>query len=257
LPSGFLSSSAVALSAWAALAAIAGALAGLRLAGLRRGARGVAPFSGGVLLGVSLFAVLPELAREIGWGLGVALFAAGYGVLFAVNRTVYPVCPACSHDHDHDGCASALHGFAAPLAAAAAVHSLLDGWSIATAEWGTADLRLAVPLSVALHKVPEGVALGAILRASMASRPMVFIACVSVESVTVFGALAEEWAAARLGSAWIWYPMALAGGFFCFLGFHAVHGEWRRRGRPQPVMAGIAGMAGAAAFQQGLRAFLR
>ncbi len=245
------------MSAWAALAAVAGAVAGLSLTGARRGTRAMVPFSGGVLLGVSLFTMLPELAREIGWTPGVALFAAGYAVLFVLNRTVYPVCPACSHDHDHAGCASALHGFAAPLISAASLHSLLDGWSIATSEWGPADLRLAIPLAVALHKVPEGIALGAILRASVPSRPQAFFWCVCAESTTIVGAVLGGLVAPRLGAAWLWYPLALAGGFFCYLGFHAVHEEWQRRGQAHPVMAGIAGMAGAAAFQQSLRAFLR
>ncbi len=245
------------MSLWAALAAVTGAIAGLSLTGARRGTRAMVPFSGGVLLGVSLFSVLPELARELGWVSGVALFAAGYGILFVVGRTVYPVCPACSHDHDHAGCASSLHGFAAPLISAAALHSLLDGWSIATSEWGTPDLRLAIPIAVALHKVPEGIALGSILRASIASRSQAFFWCVCAESATIAGAVIGDLIAPHLDTAWLWYPLALAGGFFCYLGFHAVHEEWQRRGAAQPVMAGIAGMAGAAAFQQSLRAFLR
>jgi len=79
-----------------------------------------------------------------------------------LNR-YYPVCPTCAHDHDHHSCFTELHGFAGPLIAAAALHSFLDGWSVATAQ-------LAVPLAAALHKVPEGVALGGILRASVKTR---------------------------------------------------------------------------------------
>ncbi len=49
--------------------------------------------------------------------------------------------------------------------------------------------------------------------------------------------------------------LALAGGSFIYLGFHAIHGEWRR-GVPAFVPA-LTGAAGAAALQQGLRVFFR
>ena len=107
---------------------------GLWLTGLRRRVRLVVPLSAGVLLGVVGFGLLPELVTEIGWGTSLTLAAAGYGLLLVVNRYAYPVCPTCSHNHDHDACSTELHGFAAPLIAAAAVHSFLDGWSIATAQ---------------------------------------------------------------------------------------------------------------------------
>ena len=87
------------------------------------------------------------------------------------NRYVYPVCPMCAHDHDHSACSTELHGFAGPLIVAAALHSFLDGWSIATVQLGVPlGLRVAVPLAIALHKLPEGIALGGILRASLRTR---------------------------------------------------------------------------------------
>src|SRR5438876_1175755 len=118
----------------ATLVGICGCLLGLWLTGLRQRARAVVPFSAGVLLGVSLFGLVPELAGEIGWLTSGLLFAGGYGTLLLVNRYVYPVCPTCAHDHDHNACATELHGFAGPLFIAAAMHSFLDGWSIATVQ---------------------------------------------------------------------------------------------------------------------------
>jgi len=40
----------------------------------------------------------------------------------------------------------------------------------------------------------------------------------------------------------------MAGGCFFYLGFHAVHGEWRRRKRWVAFVPGITGAAGAAAL---------
>ena len=126
--------SGLLLPALATAVGLAGAALGLWLTGMRRRARVVVPFSAGVLLGVALFGLLPELAVEMGWAPSLALFAAGYVLLIAIDRYVYPVCPVCAHDHDHGACATELHGFAGPLLAAAALHCFLDGWSVATAQ---------------------------------------------------------------------------------------------------------------------------
>ena len=100
---------------------------GLWLTGLRHRVGPALAFSAGVLLGVTAFGLLPELAGANGWPASLLLFAAGYGLLLAINRFVYPVCPTCAHDHEHRGCSSELHGFGVPLVSAAAIHSFLDG----------------------------------------------------------------------------------------------------------------------------------
>src|SRR5215472_3133596 len=170
----------------ATLVGILGAVLGIWLTGLRQRARTVVPFSAGVLLGVAVFGLVPELASELGWRPTLLLFAAGYGVLLLVNRFVYRVCPTCAHDHDHSACSTELHGFAGPLIAAAAVHSFLDGWSIATVQLAVPlGLRVAVPLAVALHKLPEGIALGGILRASVKSRRVALGWAVLAEGATL------------------------------------------------------------------------
>jgi zinc transporter ZupT len=242
----------------ATVAAVVGAWLGLSLAGIHSRARRMVGFSGGLLAGVALFGLLPELVDEIGWLLGVLLLASGYALLMVVDRYVHPVCPSCSHDHDHDECASTLHGFATPLVLAAAFHAFLDGWSIATSQSaGAAGLRLSLPLALILHKIPEGLALGAILRASLASRGMVFGWCLAAESVTLLGAASGLAMAARVGEHWLHYPLAAAGGCFLYLGFHAIHAEWRTRRTWTAFLPGATGAAGAAFLQHGVRAFLR
>jgi zinc transporter ZupT len=237
--------------------AVCSAGLGLWLTGARERARLAVPFSAGVLLGVALFGLFPEIGGELGWVAAALLFAAGYGLLFGVNRYVYPVCPSCSHDHNHDACATVLHGFATPLIAATAVHAFLDGWSMTTVQgMATLDIRVTVPLAVAVHKIPEGIALGAILWASMRSRPAALAWCVAAEGCTILGGAVGLALAPRLGTGWVLYPLAVAGGCFFFLGFHAVHEEWKRRGAVPAFMPALTGAAGAAALQQGVRALL-
>jgi zinc transporter ZupT len=151
-----------------------------------------------------------------------------------------------------------LHGFAVPLVAATAVHAFLDGWSMATVQ-AVAGMyvRVTVPLAVGLHKIPEGMALGAILWASMRSRPAAFAWCVAAESCTLLGGAVGLVLAPKLGAVWILYPLAVAGGCFFFLGFHAIHEEWKRRGPLPAMMPALTGAAGAAALQQGVHALFR
>jgi len=242
----------------ATLVGILGAVLGLWLTGLRQRARAVLPFSAGVLLGVALFGLVPELSIEIGWRATVLLFAMGYGALLLINRFVYRVCPTCAHDHDHNSCASELHGFAAPLIIAASVHSFLDGWSVATVQLTVPlGLRVAVPLAVALHKLPEGIALGGILQAAVKSRRAALVWVVLAEGATLLGGALGLMMGPHLGSEWITYPMGVAAGWLFYLGYHAVHEEWKRRGAGPAFASSAAGVAGAAVIQRGVEALFR
>jgi zinc transporter ZupT len=257
LPVHLPGASGIAAPALATAVGLGGAALGLWLTGMRRRARAVVPFSAGVLLGVALFGLVPELAGDLGWAASLLLFAAGYGLLLLLNR-YYPVCPTCSHDHDHHSCSTELHGFAGPLIAAAALHSFLDGWSVATAQLAVPlGLRVAVPLAVALHKVPEGVALGGILRASVKTRGVALGWASLAEGATLVGGALGLLMAPHLGTQWITYPLGVTAGWLFYLGYHAVHEEWRSRGPRPAFVSALAGIAGAAALQRGAEALFR
>lgn len=242
----------------ATAAALGGAVLGIFLEGAGRGTRVIVPFAAGLLMGISFFGVLPEVVAGTGWLAGLALFGAGYVLLRLINRHLFPVCPSCSHDHDHAVCTTALHGFAAPMVLAAAVHSTLDGWSIVTAQWAALPgVRLALPVAFVLHKIPEGIALGTLSRAAVRSRWAAFGWCLLCEGVTMVGGAAGLAFTPILGERWISYPLAIAGGTFLYLAFHAVHGEWKRRGAIPAFIPALTGAAGAAALQHGAEVFLR
>lgn len=237
---------------------VGGVILGLWLTNAGRRTRLVVPFSAGVLLGVVLFGLLPELIEEVGWPITGLFFAGGYALLFWISRHVVPICPTCSHDHDHDACRTVLHGFAAPLIAASMLHSFFDGWSIATVQLASQNsIRLAVALAVGLHKIPEGIALGAMVRAAVASRSTALFWSVLVEAATLAGGILGLAIAPRLGTAWITYPLGLAAGWLFYLGAHAIHEEWKRRGPVPAFMTALSGAAGAAALQQGVQRWFR
>lgn len=237
--------------------AVLSAAAGLLLTGVPKRGTQLVPFSAGLLLGIVAFGVWPELAEAYGWARSLGLLGGGFALLWCVNRYLYPVCPTCSHTHDHESCAISLHGFALPLIAVAAVHSVLDGWGIAASrDEGSGGLGLAVFLGVAFHKVPEGLAYGAILRAALRSRAGAFAGVLATQLPTMIGELVNRWLGPYLGLQWMGLPLAIVGGSFLFLGFHAVHSDLRRRGPAPALVPAFTGAVGAAAIHQGLRIFL-
>ncbi len=235
--------------------AIAGVCAGLVFAASPKHVRVAIPLSAGLLMGVALFGLLPELAHDLSWTLSVGMFAAGFGLLSVLDRMGIPICPDCSHDHDHGHCGVPLHGFATPLLIAAGVHSLFDGWALAAVgSSGSAGMQIALPLALVLHKLPEGLALGGILKPALRSPWAAAGLAMCAEVLTLAGGGISMRFAPGVGSVWTSYPLALAGGFFLFLAYHALHGEWRKRPR-RALLTGLAGLVFSALLQTGLRSY--
>jgi ZIP family zinc transporter len=189
--------------------AFAFALGGIFFSAGRR-ARYLVPVSGGLLAAVALFGLLPEVAGEMGWVVSLLIAAAGYALLEVIDRAGVPVCPSCSHSH----------GFSGPLVIGTAIHSFVDGWGM-TASHGAAGALTAVLL---LHKIPEGLALGAILRMSAQKPGRAALLALLAESPTIVGG----WIGLRVAQAnWLGYPLSLVAGAYLFLGLHAVRAWWR------------------------------
>jgi zinc transporter ZupT len=205
------------------------AAAGVHLSGIRRIARRLVPLSGGLLVAIALLWILPDLSMQFGWAAGATWLVAGTALLWIIDQHVYPICPSCSHTHDHHGCHERLHGFATPLLAAAGAHALLDGWGLAAAqERGETAIGFAVLGAIALHKIPEGLALGVILRAAVSGRGRAIALCAAAQSATLLGGALESAASSHISRQWTGSLLALTGGSFLYLGFHALHGEWKR-----------------------------
>jgi zinc transporter ZupT len=77
-----------------------------------------------------------------------------------------------------------------------------------------------------------------ILRAALRSPQEAMFWALAAQGATVLGALLAVWFAPALGSALVGALLALGGGTFLYLGFHAVHGEWKRRSAAKPVQIG-------------------
>lgn len=191
----------------AALLAIACAIAGI-VASAGRRAHILVPLSGGLLAAVAVFALIPETADEIGWPVALLAACGGYVLLEIFDRAGLPVCPSCSHSH----------GFSGPLVAATAVHAFVDGWGMMAI--GGHDASRAILAALLLHKIPEGLALGAILRMSAGKASRAVALAILAELPTLIGGIVGLRAAQVT---WVGYPLALAGGAYMFLGIHAIH----------------------------------
>ena len=169
-------------------------------------------------MGTVFFGLIPELGTQIGWLLTVVLVAAGFGLLVLLDRSGISGCPSCSESE----------GFAVALLVATGLHALVDGWALSVSGTAGSPGSSSVSLSIAilLHKVPEGLALGTILRAGLPGQPPMRK---SIQILCAFVAEFPTLAGGLLGShtppgPWLYGPLALAGGTFLFLGFHAMRG---------------------------------
>lgn len=225
------------------LLALAGVAAGIRLAEIPAASARIVPFSGGLLIGIAVFWVFPEMAELYGWPAGLAGAAGGFALLWSINRFIHPV-------HDHDTCSRSLHGFTTPLVAAATVHSFFDGWSLAVAQQqSSGGLRLAVMLAIGIHKVPEGLALGVLLFNATGSVWRSAWNAIAVQAGMGMGALAAVYLTAHLAPNWSSLLLASAAGVFVYLGYHAIEGQLHKRGLGTIVMPALTGAAGAAVLR--------
>lgn len=184
-------------------------------------ARLLAPASGILLAGITLFGLIPELRERIGWTAALTLVAAGFLALAVLDRAGVSVCPSCRHGD----------AFVTSLVAAVAVHAFIDGWAlVATGSAAGAVVSGAVASAMLLHKIPEGLALGALLRNTTPAVLRAAVLLFAAEGATIVGGLCGLWAAP---GNWVSYLLALVGGTFLFLGWHALdlHGEHTKPSR--------------------------
>ena len=228
---------------------ILGAALGIRLAETTLSQR-LLPFSGGLLVGIAAFWMLPEIAEYSSWAEACAGLAAGFFVLWLIDRYFYPVCPTCSHTHDHGSCAQKLHGFAAPLLIASGVHSFFDGWSlVVSGQNGLERLKAAFVLGIGAHKLPEGLALGALLAAALGAARKAMLGAAAAQMMMIAGGAVAVVVAPRLGANWTIGFLSVAAGAFVYLGYHAIDSEYQRRGIATSLVPALTGAAGAAALR--------
>ncbi len=213
---------------------------GVWLGSLPAFARRLASLNGGLLIGIATFWILPEVATNSNWSAALAWLTGGFALLFVIDRYIQPVCATCCHT------------VSTVLLLAAAAHCFLDGWLIqASLVPGQGQMSAGIIAGIILHKIPEGLALGVMLRSALKSERQALLASAAFQLVTWLGIVAEGYASPFIAPGLVQGLLALTGGGFLFLGYHAVH-------RAAPVFGpAFAGALGAALVGQGLRLFAR
>jgi hypothetical protein len=170
--------------------------------------------AGGLLLFAIAFVwIIPEIAAAWGWPRAI-LCVTLVAVLLAFSDWALIRLGS-----------SPRHGVMAPLLVATAIHSLLDGWSIRALATQPVPLAL-VPIGLGLHKIPEGFALGWVLRRSLSSHTRAFTLGALAEAFTLVGAFlqpgTDRFGLTRFGHSWTPAVLSIIAGAFVFLGCHAL-----------------------------------
>jgi ZIP family zinc transporter len=186
----------------------------------------------GTLLGVTVFAILPQSIVNLSWWGVLLALGSGYLLFAVISKYVYHVCPACAASHFDEATTHRFSEIASAMMVALAIHCTADGIAIAAGREAHTEnlaggrvLDLALVMAICVHKVPEGLALGALLLGAGLSKSGVIIRVAAVESTTVLGGIAGLFFLQRISPTWLDAVVAHVGGGFIFLAAHAVLGE--------------------------------
>jgi zinc transporter ZupT len=216
------------------------------------------PWSGGILVGLSLFWVLPGLAQSEGWPISVAGMSAGVILLLLFDRYVYPVCPFCAlgvhQDHSHGKSPHVhYHQVSWPLLVAGCIHNFFDGWMIELARIDTAGrVSNALSWGFAAHKIPESFAVGILASAFTSKTSRGLSVIMLVQAAFAMGSIAVMFAHG-LNLAVVDACIAAAGATLLFFGLSALQAEWRVRGALTALRVGTLGIGACAIVAAALR----
>src|SRR6266496_1687900 len=122
-------------------------------------------FAAGTLLGVTLFAILPESLGDSSWWAVALAAATGYVLFFFISKYIHHVCPACAASHFDADATRHFSEIATALIVALAIHSTTDGLALGIQQEAPATdaTKWSLFAALCIHKVPEGLALGSLL----------------------------------------------------------------------------------------------
>jgi len=212
-------------------------------------------FAAGTLMGVTLFSIIPESYSALPvWQLVLGL-ASGYVVFWLISRYVFHVCPACAASHFDEATTHRFSEIATAMVIALGLHSTMDGLALALGKESALarGLDLSLLLAICVHKIPEGLALCALLLAAGLGRWKALMWVAAVEATTLLGGAIGLWAAPKISGLWLDMIIAHVGGGFIFLAIHAVFGELVKHSRTRVLANFAAGIVLIAALNLALR----
>src|SRR5258705_5493642 len=202
-------------------------------------------FAAGTLLGVTIFAILPESFGACPWWAVLLALITGYAFSLLISKHVHHVCPACAASHFDADATRHFSEIATALIVALAIHSTTDGLvlGIQGEAPATGATKWSLFSALCIHKVPEGLALGSLLIGAGLRRSRVLGWVAAVEATTLLGGVIGFFFLAKVSTFWLGLIMAHVGGGFLYLAVHAVLGELIRHGKALVLTSFSAGLA--------------
>lgn len=195
--------------------------------------RHLVPFSSGLLLGMAMFLLLPEAFATSRPLLVLALCAFGCAVFALIEGILHNSLPA----------RYVTSVSLVPLLLAISLHSMLDGWNIATAlQFSDRNVIWAFLAGMSLHKLTGGFAIGAVILSAVGHRERAVLWAVACECMTAVGAVVQFVLRTRMGDQWTIWLLAMTGGSFLYLGYHALQNARVRGGFKSALPAALAGL---------------
>jgi zinc transporter ZupT len=212
-------------------------------------------FAAGTLLGVTIFAILPESFRVCPWWAVLLALITGYALFFFISKHLHHVCPACAASHFDADATRHFSEIATALIVALAIHSTTDGLALGIQGEtpATGATRWSLFSALCIHKIPEGLALGSLLIGAGVQRAAVVGWVAAVEATTLLGGVMAYFFLTNISTLWLELIMAHVGGGFIYLATHAVVGEMLRHGKKLVLTSFALGVALIAVLNVGLR----
>jgi zinc transporter ZupT len=212
-------------------------------------------FAAGTLLGVTIFAILPETFGVCPWWAVLLALITGYALFFFISRYVHHVCPACAASHFDADATRHFSQIATALIVALAIHSMTDGLALGIQgeAAATSAAKWSLFFALCIHKVPEGLALGSLLIGAGFSRLSALGWVAAVEATTLLGGVIGYFFLTEISTLWLGLIMAYVGGGFVYLAVHAVLGEMLKHGKKLVLTSFALGVALIAVLNLGLR----
>src|SRR5256884_1262814 len=212
-------------------------------------------FAAGTLLGVTVFAILPESFGACPWWAVFLALITGYALFLVISKRVHHVCPACAASHFDADATRHFSEIATALIVALAIHSTTDGLALGIQGEipATGATKWSLFSAVCIHKVPEGLALGTLLLGAGLQRAAAVGWVAAVEATTLLGGVIGYFFLANVSTLWLGLIMAHVGGGFIYLATHAVVGEMLKHGKKLVLTSFALGVALIAVLNIGLR----
>src|SRR5947199_1697940 len=161
-------------------------------------------FAAGTLLGVTLFAILPESLGEVAWWAVVLAGATGYALFFFISKYIHHVCPACAASHFDADATKHFSEIASALIVALAIHSTTDGLALGIQQEAPATeaVKWSLFSALCIHKVPDGLDLGSLLIGAGLQRSGALGWVAAVEATTLLGGVIGYFFLAKVSTFW-------------------------------------------------------